>query len=90
MPPPADPHHRPAPVLRRGSQGSAVKSLQAGLLREFPALARPIRDSGGADGKFGAGTEAAVRAFQRMSGLTADGVVGALTWAALAEHSITP
>lgn len=33
------------------------------------------------DGYFGSDTEAAVRAYQRMRGLTPDGIVGARTWA---------
>ncbi len=37
------------------------------------------------DGKFGAGTAAAVRRFQRYFGLTADGVVGRTTWNKLYE-----
>lgn len=36
-----------------------------------------------ADGRFGAGTDAAVRAFQRSKGLQVDGIVGEKTWAAL-------
>ena len=35
------------------------------------------------DGKFGADTERAVRAYQRFAGLTVDGVVGRTTWNSL-------
>ena len=35
------------------------------------------------DGKYGTGTEAAVTAFQKSNGLTADGVVGQETAAAI-------
>ena len=58
-----------APVLRTGSQGEEVKSLQARL----QALGYY---NGEIDGQFGAGTKAAVMAFQRQNGLDADGVVG--------------
>lgn len=76
------------PVLSLGSRGTAVKNLQAGLLRVFPAYAGPIRTSGGADGVFGTGTRAVVIEFQRRSGLTRDGIVGAATRAALAKYGI--
>jgi peptidoglycan hydrolase-like protein with peptidoglycan-binding domain len=38
---------------------------------------------GALDGKIGAGTESAVRAFQRDNGLNADGLVGRNTWSKL-------
>jgi peptidoglycan hydrolase-like protein with peptidoglycan-binding domain len=38
-----------------------------------------------ADGKFGAKTSAAVKAFQRAHGLLADGIVGPRTWAAMVD-----
>lgn len=40
-----------------------------------------------ADGMFGPVTEDAVRRFQRHEGLVEDGIVGALTWAALANET---
>lgn len=40
-------------------------------------------DPGPIDGNFGPHTQAAVQAFQKSKGLVPDGIVGALTWAAL-------
>ncbi len=57
-------------VLKRGSKGDAVTYVQA--------LAGAI-----SDGDFGPGTETAVKKFQSANGLTADGIVGAQTLAAL-------
>ena len=68
------------PTLRRGSSGEYVTLAQTLLIQRGYDLA-PY----GADGKFGAKTEAAVRAFQEKNGLTVDGVVGRNTWAALEE-----
>jgi len=69
------------PTLRRGSSGTAVKELQ----QELQKLGYDVGKSG-ADGKFGANTEKAVKAFQKDHGLTVDGVVGAKTWAALEQQ----
>lgn len=65
-------------TIRRGSTGPDVVECQQDLIQLDYDLS-PY----GADGKFGAKTESAVKAFQKASGLTADGIVGPLTWAAL-------
>ena len=61
-------------VLRRGSEGPAVRTLQ-----------RALRDCGlligAVDGVFGVRTEESVKAFQRKHDLAVDGIVGAVTWA---------
>lgn len=66
----------PGATLRRGSSGDAVRFVQSELNKT---------DNAGltVDGQFGARTESAVTAFQRRSGLKADGVVGSQTWSAL-------
>ncbi|SEV92596.1 XVIPCD domain-containing protein [Luteibacter sp. 329MFSha] len=92
---PADPefhsrtHVTPEPAqaashaLRHGSHGQAVSDLQTQLaqLGYADAEGRPL----GADGRFGAGTQAAVEAFQREHGLAADGIAGARTQEAVAN-----
>ncbi len=66
--------------LRLGGRGSEVKAVQK-RLKELGYL----NDS--ADGVFGPKTEAAVKAFQKRNGLTADGVVGTATRAKLDSSS---
>ena len=63
-------------VLRLGVRGSDVADLQ-GLLAGLGF------NPGPADGVFGAGTEAAVRAFQAAHDLEADGVAGSQTLAVM-------
>lgn len=65
-------------TIRRGAKGQTVVEAQGLLIRVGYSLPKH-----GTDGSFGAETEAAVKAFQRDSGLTADGIVGPKTWAAL-------
>lgn len=67
-----------ASVLRQGARGSEVVQLQN-------QLAKLRYDVGPADGRFGPSTTHAVIAFQKVNGLTRDGVVGSKTWAALAK-----
>ena len=66
------------PTIRRGSKGEAVTKAQRILQKCGYDLG-----SCGVDGDFGRATETAVKRFQVDHGLTADGVVGAATWAAM-------
>ena len=68
-------------VLRNGSTGTAVRELQF-YLYLMSAYQSSI-PSVSIDGRFGAATEAAVRAYQRFAGLTVDGIVGRKTWGSL-------
>ena len=65
-----------AAVLRQGSTGGEVKEVQR-RLKQWGYY------TGAVDGIFGAGTKKAVIAFQKKNGLTADGIVGKATFAAL-------
>ncbi len=64
------------PTLYWGSKGGDVSRVQS-RLKDWGYYKGPV------DGVFGSGTAAAVRSFQAKNGLTADGVVGPATWAAL-------
>jgi len=67
------------PVLSRGSSGTAARALMV-LLRDQGFYTAALPDD---DDFFGPAADAAVRAFQRARGLTADGIVGIATWSAL-------
>ncbi len=60
-------------TVRRDDESADVRRLQE-YLRSLDLLQKSP------DGKFGPATEAAVIAFQRSHGMTADGVVGRATW----------
>jgi hypothetical protein len=64
-------------TLRRGSKGAEVTQVQEALVA--------LGYSTSVDGKFGPSTAQAVKSFQASSGLTADGVVGPATLAALSS-----
>lgn len=72
----------PGRLIRRGSTGPSVVTIQVSLNRisqSYPAIPKIIP----VDGIFGAQTEAAVRKFQEVFGLDADGIVGKATWYAI-------
>lgn len=69
----------PGTPLQRGSSGPSVVVIQTSLNRiaqSYPAIPKIPA----VDGIFGSRTEAAVIAFQRIFGLTPDGIVGPGTW----------
>ncbi len=72
----------PGTPLRVGSTGPNVVVVQTSLNRisqNYPAIPKIPT----VDGIFGSQTEAAVRQFQRIFNLAADGIVGPSTWYAL-------
>lgn len=65
-------------MLMRGMKGADVKTLQAALIAYGFSCG-----AAGADGDFGAGTEAALKQFQTRYSLGADGIAGKGTWGKL-------
>ena len=69
----------PGAPLRQGSSGPNVVVIQVALNRiaqDYPAIPKIAV----VDGIFGPRTEATVRAFQEIFGLSPDGIVGPATW----------
>ena len=74
----------PGVALRVGSRGADVQKIQTYLnviSTKYPGIPKLTED-----GIFGNGTAAAVREFQRIFGLTIDGVVGLNTWNAIVRE----
>lgn len=74
------------PSLQVGSTGVKVQQLQYMLrvMAEYVSTIETVE----MDGIFGPKTEEAVIAFQRFAGLTPDGIVGPVTWAALHSRAV--
>lgn len=68
------------PILRKGGKGEPVRALQALLILRGQKLT-----SYGADGDFGNETEIALRTYQKLKGLPADGICGSDVWKTLIE-----
>ena len=71
----------PSSVLRQGSRGNDVLTLQylLDIISEFYPNVPNVTQ----DGIFGAATSQAVKAFQQMMQLDPDGIVGSATWQSL-------
>ena len=80
-PQPASVAHAALPILRLGSHGAAVVTLQ----QRLTAL---HYDVAGVDGVFGENTLHVVYAFQKVQKIDVDGVVGPVTWARLASPTV--
>lgn len=82
--PTARPGTYPGAPLKQGSSGMAVKELQyylyilSAYYSQIPQIAF--------DGKFGAATTEAVKAYQRIANLTVDGIVGPVTWKSIYDR----
>lgn len=71
------------PLLKKGSEGSAVEALQTLLKGHGYALGRFGSKGDGVDGDFGNATENALMAFQEDNDLEVDGKCGAKSWSKL-------
>ena len=67
------------PILRKGSTGEAVKTLQR-LLRQLQYVNTDGKTLLIVDGNFGSNTEAAVKRYQQKHLNGVDGIVGVKTW----------
>jgi peptidoglycan hydrolase-like protein with peptidoglycan-binding domain len=81
--------HRPR--AQRSARKKPTRHRRRGVVSRGAEVRIAQRRLGiAADGVFGPGTLAAVKAFQSAHGLTADGVVGPATWSALGVHGSHP
>lgn len=72
------------PMLRR-NDGIISPQLQSAVQKLQQALGHQPNQI---DGKFGSGTEQAVKLFQKKNRLVEDGIVGKVTWAALLQTPV--
>ena len=77
------PSSYPGSPLRVGDSGEKVRQMQRQL--NVISNAYPLIPKIAEDGVFGPATEEAVKTFQRIFGLTQDGIVGFRTWYKISE-----
>ncbi|MEO0790416.1 MAG: peptidoglycan-binding protein [Bacteroidota bacterium] len=73
------------PILRQGDGVNSTDETRTAIRRAQQRLEISLYYNGGVDGDFGPLTYAAVIRFQQANGLTADGIIGPLTWTALSR-----
>lgn len=66
------------PTVKKGAKGNITKLIQIRLIQKGIKL-----PTYGSDSSFGGETEEAVKEFQKLNGLSPDGIVGEKTWNAL-------
>ncbi len=72
------------PILKNGAVSNTVKNAQALLIRHgYACGGRIIAGRENPDGEFGPATERAVKSFQSLKKLEADGQIGTDTWTSL-------
>ena len=72
------------PLLKHGAIGNAVKNAQVLLIQHgYACGGRIVAGRETPDGEFGPATEKAVKSFQHLKELEADGEIGKETWTAL-------
>lgn len=74
----------PTPTVKKGSKGVAVQLLQKFLNWYHPAWKLTV------DGKFGSHTASALKAWQKVEGLTPDGVFGKKSYKRALTYKATP
>jgi len=82
-PPPSINPPYPGTLLRVGSRGQSVTTMQTflnSISSSYPSIPRQV-----VDGIFGSAMQNAVMAFQRQFGLNADGIIGPQTWNRIVE-----
>ena len=91
MPEPAAQALMTSPAAPKKAEGSAKSAAVSSIKPTTREIQESLKNAGfyqgAVDGKMGPATREAVKEFQRVHGLTDDGVVGKKTWAKLSAYA---